>query len=210
MASAKCRESGVGMSLYSAAGMRKYLTAAERRRFLRAVQRLPPRDRMFCLLLAWSGGRLSEALALTPDSFDLDSGAVMLETLKRRKRGVVRQIPLPPAILQALKQVFRLRALQRDPVRSRQRLWPWSRVTGWRRIKTVMASAGIRGAAAMPKGLRHTFGVGAFEANVPAHLVQRWLGHASLRTTAIYGDVIGREERKIASRMWPRPRSRRC
>jgi integrase len=34
----------------------------------------------------------------------------------------------------------------------------------------------------MPKGLRHGFGVNAFQSLVPPHLVQRWLGHASLRT----------------------------
>jgi integrase/recombinase XerD len=34
------------------------------------------------------------------------------------------------------------------------------------------------------------------------HLVQRWLGHASLRTTAIYADVVGPEERAFAARMW--------
>ena len=65
----------------------------------------------------------------------------------------------------------------------------------------------------MPKGLRHGFGVNAFQSNVPPHLVQRWLGHASLKTTAIYGDVIGPEERAFAARMWKtraeRPRARR-
>ena len=60
----------------------------------------------------------------------------------------------------------------------------------------------ITGTPAMPKGLRHGFGVKAFQSNVPPHLVQRWLGHASLRTTAIYGDVIGPEERAFAARMW--------
>jgi integrase len=39
-------------------------------------------------------------------------------------------------------------------------------------------------------------------ARLPPHLVQRWLGHASLRTTSIYGDVIGPEERAFAARMW--------
>jgi integrase len=34
------------------------------------------------------------------------------------------------------------------------------------------------------------------------HLVQRSLGHASLRTTGIYGDVMGPEERAFAARMW--------
>jgi integrase len=50
-------------------------------------------------------------------------------------------------------------------------------------------------ARAMPKGLRHGFGTAAFQ-SVPPHLVQRWLGHASLRRTAIYGDVVGKEERR--------------
>jgi integrase/recombinase XerD len=65
-----------------------------------------------------------------------------------------------------------------------------------------MMTAGIDGSHAMPKGLRHGFGVNAFERSVPPHLVQRWLGHASLRTTSIYGDVIGPEERAFAARMW--------
>ena len=65
-----------------------------------------------------------------------------------------------------------------------------------------MAAAGITGTQAMPKGLRHGFGVSAFQTNVPPHLVQRWLGHASLRTTAIYGDVIGPDEIAFAERIW--------
>jgi integrase len=193
------------MSLYGAGGTRKYLTLSERRRFLRAVGKLPPEERLFCLMLAWSGGRISEVLALTADSFDLDSGCAAFETLKRRKRGLLRQVPLPPFLLTELKRVMRLRRLQENPRSARQRLWRWSRATAWRRIKQVMELAGIAGTAAMPKGLRHTFGVTAFGANVPPHLVQRWLGHASLRTTAIYGDVMGLEERRIARRMWRKP-----
>jgi integrase len=68
-------------------------------------------------------------------------------------------------------------------------------------VKVVMKRAAISGSAAMPKGLRHTFGVAAFQA-VPPHIVQRWLGHASLRTTGIYGDVSGREEHLFAERIW--------
>jgi integrase/recombinase XerD len=65
-----------------------------------------------------------------------------------------------------------------------------------------MAAANVSGTPATPKGLRHGFGVNAFQSDVPPHLVQRWLGHASLRSTAIYGDVIGTEERAFAARMW--------
>jgi site-specific recombinase XerD len=37
---------------------------------------------------------------------------------------------------------------------------------------------------------------------VPLNLLQRWLGHAQLTTTAIYANAIGPEERQIAERMW--------
>ena len=69
-------------------------------------------------------------------------------------------------------------------------------------MKEIMVAAAITGGPAMPKGLRHGFGMNAFQSNVPPHLVQRWLGHASLKTTAIYADVIGPAERAFAERMW--------
>jgi integrase len=191
-----------GLSLFGHSGNRKYLNAAERQRFIAAARRASPKVRLFCLMLGWSGGRISEALALTPASIDIDSGAVSIRTLKRRKLGIVRQVPLPPGLLDELNHVFELRAAQRDPARADERIWRFSRTTAWRYVKAAMASAGITGTPAMPKGLRHGFGVKAFQANVPPHLVQRWLGHASLRTTAIYADVVGPEERAFAARMW--------
>jgi integrase len=116
-----------GMSLYGSAGGRKYLNAAERQRFIESAQRAPPMVRLFCLVLRWSGGRISEALALTPAAIDIESGTASFETLKRRKRGFVRQVPLPRDLLSQLNQVFRLRFRQRDPELAGARLWTWSR-----------------------------------------------------------------------------------
>jgi integrase/recombinase XerD len=189
-------------SLFGRSGSRKYLNAAERRRFLESTQQLPPIQRSFCLTLAWSGGRISEILALTAGAIDLEAGVATLCTLKRRRLGVMRQVPLPGDLLLDLDHVFHLRVRQRNPQLACRPLWRWSRTTAWRCIKKVMAMAGTSGNAAMPKALRHAFGVKAFESQVPPHLVQRWLGHASLRTTSIYGDVMGPEEREIAARMW--------
>jgi integrase/recombinase XerD len=186
-------QADAGMSLYGASGGRKYLNAAERRRFLEAARQASLEVRLFCFMLRWSGGRISEVLALTPAAIDIECGVANIHTLKRRKRGIVRQVPLPTDML---------RDLERDPELATRRLWTWSRTTAWRRVKQVMAVAGINGTHAMPKGLRHGFGVNAFETSVPPHLVQRWLGHASLRTTSIYGDVMGPEERSFAARMW--------
>ena len=149
-----------------------------------------------------TGARVSEILALTPAAIDIESGAITIQTLKRRKPGIVRQVPLPRDVLIGLSRVFRLRQRLHDPHLASARLWKWSRTTAWRYVKTVMAMAGVISTAAMPKGLRHGFGVHAIQSNVPAHLVQRWLGHAKIETTAIYLDVTGPEDRALAARMW--------
>lgn len=39
---------------------------------------------------------------------------------------------------------------------------------------------------------------------MPLNLVQKWLGHAQLSTTATYADATGDEEHAIAARMWQR------
>lgn len=198
------RDAQAGTSLFGPTGARKYLNAADRRRFTKAAGRAPLKIQLFCLVLNLTGGRISEILALTPAAIDIDSAAANIVTLKRRKRGIVRQVPLPRSVVSKLDRVFHLRQRQRDPDSACRRIWRWSRTTGWRRIKEVMATANIVGLHATPKGLRHGFGVNAFQSLVPPHLVQRWMGHASLRTTAIYADVMGPEERAFAARMWGR------
>ncbi len=192
-----------GMSLFDATGARKYLTAAERAIFLRAAEREDRQIRTLCMTLAYAGCRLSEALALTADRVDLSSGVLVFETLKKRRSGVYRPVPVPPALLEALDLVHGIRECQSRRDKGRDiRLWPWSRMTGWRAVHAVMVAADLTGPHASPKGLRHGFGVAAVSAGIPLNLVQKWLGHAQLSTTAIYANAIGTEEQDIARRMW--------
>nr|WP_255670846.1 site-specific integrase [Cognatishimia sp. F0-27] len=66
-----------------------------------------------------------------------------------------------------------------------------------------MIEAGIPDAPhRSPKGLRHGFGINATVNGIPLHMVQKWMGHAQLGTTAIYADAVGKEEQDIAARMW--------
>ncbi len=127
----------------------------------------------------------------------------LTEPLKKRRTGVYRAVPVPPALLDALDMVHGVRELQSRRGRLQGvRLWPWSRMTGWRAVHAVMRAAGLDGPHASPKGLRHDFGVAAVSAGIPLNLVQKWLGHAQLTTTAIYANAIGAEEKDIARRMW--------
>lgn len=191
------------MQLHTADGARKYLTASERDAFLREAERTDRAIRTLCMTLAYAGCRLSEALALTADRVDLAAGVLVIESLKKRRTGIYRAVPVPPALLDALDLVHGIREHQARRGRGRgEQLWPWSRMTGWRAVHGVMAAADLDGPQASPKGLRHGFGVAAVSSGVPLNLVQKWLGHAQLTTTAIYADAVGAEEKDIAKRMW--------
>lgn len=189
-----------GGSLYSRAGERKYLTPAERSRFLDSAWTCHRPDlRTLALTLAFTGCRISEALALTPRAIARDGGFIALRSLKRRNGAVViREVPVPGALLDELDSTHGLsRAEPGD------RLWSLSRSRAWSLIKDLMAEAGIlHGLHATPKGLRHAYGLHAIRSGIPLNLLQRWLGHAKLATTAIYAQAMGEEEREIASRMW--------
>ncbi|WP_375415459.1 tyrosine-type recombinase/integrase [uncultured Bradyrhizobium sp.] len=187
-------------TLYSAQAVRKYLNRAERKRALAIIAKLPPERALFAEMLAWTGARVSEVLALTPASFQIDSAVVTFRTLKRDQS--CREVPIPRKLMAALNRQFRLRVLQHAPDLAVKRLWPWSRVTAWRCVKSIMSRAGIAGRQACPRGLRHSFGVGTVSCGVSLDNVQRLLGHASIETTTIYTDVSGPELRAVLARFW--------
>ena len=88
----------------------------------------PGRCGPFAVMLHITGCRVSEALALTPERVDLAGRAVVLETLKKRRQGVFRAVPVPPGLLDQLDLVHGLREAQRrGKGHSDRPLWPWSR-----------------------------------------------------------------------------------
>ncbi|MEA2902776.1 MAG: integrase/recombinase XerD [Alphaproteobacteria bacterium] len=186
--------------LYTAAGQRKYLNAAERARFIASAKASPrPEVRALCLTLAYTGCRISEALALPRSAIEMGCGFIAIRSLKKRKGTiVVREVPVPADLLNVLSyEPFAVRAPS-------ARLWTLSRSRAWQLVKGVMIEAGIpAGPHQTPKGLRHGFGIHAIRSGVPLNLVQRWLGHARMETTAIYLQAMGTEEREFAARMWP-------
>ena len=184
------------MLLFDHSGQRKYLTPAQRQEFLRAARDAVDVVSTFCSTLGFTGCRISEALALTGNRVDRSAGVLLFESLKKRRRGIYRGVPVPPDFLDTLAAVHNLSEL------GDARLWDWSRTTAWRRVKEVMEAAAIYGVCASPKGVRHAFGIKAVASQVPLNMIQKWLGHSRLATTVIYTDAIGSEERRLAERMW--------
>jgi len=115
-------------------------------------------------LIATAALIIAGALALTADRVDLAAGVLVIESLKKRRTGIFRAVPVP---------------------------LPCSRPSTW-----STASASCRPAVASG------FGVAAVIAGIPLNLVQKWLGHAQLTTTAIYANAVDAEEKDIARRMW--------
>jgi integrase/recombinase XerD len=181
-------------SAYDQEGRRKYLNRAEGREFLEQVVQQRKLDALFCLTIYYTGCRISEALSLRGDHLDVETNVIRIQSLKKRGRKEIRRVPIPEFLTRELQKIA--------PSRTDQRIWSFSRTTGWRIVKSVMKNAAISGIHATPKGLRHGFGVrGALE-QIPVSLIQGWMGHADSATTAIYLDVHDEEERALIEKTW--------
>jgi integrase/recombinase XerD len=118
--------------------------------------------RTFCATLAYTGCRISEALALTARPDRPEGWCHLRESKKKRQIGVYRLVPVPPAFLDMLSMVHNIRASQKRRDRGQSvRLWNWSRTKGWYVVGAIMKAAKITGPHATPKGLRHGFRIKA-------------------------------------------------
>ncbi|TWB34338.1 tyrosine-type recombinase/integrase [Nitrospirillum pindoramense] len=178
--------------IYDADGRRKYLNRAETIRFLEAADRFAPLYRALCYLLVFSGCRISEAISVRLHQLDAEQGRVVFRTLKQRKT-VFRAVLLPPEVMDMLLALV---------PGTDGRLFPITRITAWRFVAAAMEVAGIGGAMASPKGLRHAFGIRSVLEGVPPGTLQGWMGHTSLNTTMVYVQAVGAEQRQFAERTW--------
>lgn len=187
-------------SLHDPKGQRKYLNQKERRQFLKCTMNRPLEVRIFCQLLFFTGARIAEIHNLTDRNIDFSNESIVIETLKKRKRGIYREILLPDHVLSDLKcHVSQFENEGENP----QSLWNFCLRTGARHVKRIMVEAGIFGTRSCARGLRHSLAV---QITSIARITEakKWLGHASIETTAIYLDVVGEEERAVAKKIWAR------
>lgn len=192
-------QSKPAMRIYDDWNRRLYLNPADRVAFLAVLPTVPPLVASFAATIFFTGCRLSEARYLRGFNVGISDNIIVVRSLKKRNQHHIREIPVPPDLIDF---VARQPECGGDGF-----LWgtggePIDRATGYRWIKGVMERAGIYGPQACPKGLRHGFGVNAVRTGVQLNMLQRWMGHASMETTAIYATALGEDERVIAERMW--------
>jgi integrase len=104
-------------------------------RFLDAASKAPRAVRSLCLTLHYTGCRVSEALALTVRRMDLSGKVIVFETLKKRRQGVYKAVPVPGDMLGTLDMVHGLREAQKRPQALDAPLWPWTRTHAWRVVR---------------------------------------------------------------------------
>jgi len=162
------------------------LSQTEVRQVLACVRRLPYRT---CLTLIYACGlRLQEALRL--EVGDIDSERQLLH-IRQGKGQKDRYVPLPQTILPLLRQHWTTHRHPRLLFPSRHGCTPQKAKQAihassvQKAFKGALAASGIAKRATIHT-LRHSWATHLLEAGVNLRLIQQWLGHKSLRTTAIY------------------------
>jgi site-specific recombinase XerD len=164
------------------------LSKAEVKRILGCVRR--QRHRVCLSTIYACGLRLSEGISLRVQ--DIDSERMMLSVHQGKGRKD-RAVPLPERTLSMLREYW---CTHQHPVW----LFPISYKTGpvLPTAKRCMAPRGISKAFRMARQesgikkpatihtLRHSYATHLLEAGVPLRVIQVYLGHASIETTAIY------------------------
>jgi integrase len=142
--------------------------------------RYPDRDRLLVRLAYRHGLRASEAVGLRWDAFDLDGGSL---TITRAKGGKISTHTVARDDLSALRK---MRKATNGPwVFETERGGPLSVDAMQYIVSEAGATAGL-GDAIHPHMLRHGAGYALINDGVDVRLVQEFLGHASISSTAIY------------------------
>ena len=172
-------------------------------------------ERVLYLTAAMSGLRQGELLALRWRDIDWTAGKirVMYGMRKKRRRKTKsrasrRSVPMADRVAGELDGLFKASAYQSedDLVFGHPHSGhPLDRTSVTTRFQRVAKRAGIRDDVVF-HDLRHTFGTMMAAAGVPLRTLQGWMGHADIKTTAIYMHFAPAEEEvQTANRVFPQP-----
>jgi integrase/recombinase XerD len=161
------------------------LTLSESRALLAAAEAHSPRAFTLVLLLLSTGLRISEAINADIDNIDEDGGHAILNVV--RKGGGRGRVPLPPAVLVAVRELIGDRT--EGPIFEKfRRLNEGDRRMSPRAARHVLvAIAGRAGLGHVhPHRLRHSAATLALKGGADVVRVQRMLGHKRPETTMRY------------------------
>lgn len=167
----------------------------EHKRMLRWAKKLDMEDMYFILeIFAYTGCRVDELKFFTVES--LDSNYIK----KVYNKGKERTIILRNDLKRALKDYCKRMGITTGYIfiSTSPKVKPgamWDKSTIWRRLKRIAKAAKINPAKIHPHAWRHLFAKKAKEAGIDLDELQDILGHADIKTTAIYTQTSNREKK---------------
>ena len=160
------------------------LSVEETIELLRSIEH--PRYRVLLTTIYAAGLRLSEALALR--AADIDSKRMVVR-VRQGKGKKDRYVPLPPILLELLREHWRREHLRdllfphlSDPSR------PADPTGVQKYLQRMVAKAGLA-KKVTPKTLRHCYATHLIEQGTSTRVVQVLLGHSNVHTTETYTHV---------------------
>ncbi len=136
-----------------------------------------------------TGPRVSEALALRQVDLRLDQDPPIIVVRADSPGNKARkgwEVPVPADLVESLRDLASFHS--KDHYRP---MMDFSRQRIGQVMKEAAARAGIDPARAHPHALRHTYGRNCVLRGVPIPVLQKWLGHQSLKDTQRYVELAG-------------------
>ena len=197
----------------------KFLSTKEVRRLLRSVRRgkdaadatgnkVPVRDNFVVELALATGLRVREIAGLKRGDVLIDDGRSSL-IVRNGKGGKTRSVRLGDAFVRRVRAYLEWKERVGEPVGPESPLIYSSVRRGHistralqKAFKRCAARAGIRRGCSI-HSLRHTYACHPYKAsNYNLRLVQKQLGHSTVRTTEVYADVMNPDVTKALSRLY--------
>jgi len=171
----------------------KFLTKKQQDNLLAACKNL--KYRLIILLMLDCGLRVTEVVSLRIKNFNFLQNYVEIDSLKKRKKPVVRRVHLTQRLLDTVANYLHtLKNYTSEsyifPAVSKQNQKGYlSRKQVWRKIKK------LTGNAVYPHILRHTFASRVVNEGNELRTAQKLLGHSSSKTTEIYTHITEEQGR---------------
>ena len=165
------------------------------KRMLRWAKKLDMEDMYFILeIFAYTGCRVDELKFFTVES--LDSNYIKKVYNKGKERTIILRNDLKRALKDYCKRMGITTGyifISTSPKAKPGAMWDNSTI--WRRLKRIAKTAKINPDKIHPHAWRHLFAKKAKEAGIDLDELQDILGHADIKTTAIYTQTSNREKK---------------
>jgi len=183
-------------SLFTADGKPRFLDSADRKKFIDQASTAAVDIYMICKTLHDTGCSTQELLMLTKSSIVIEDRALIVKTAypKAKKKDFElpksrsRIIPIDLSLTMLYSARFELSNFNPKENDLDTTLWNVSTHSVSKIVKDIMSGAGITGAKANPRGLKHSLPIHLLrEPNLlPIDIVKKLMGHTTLGATAKY------------------------